>query len=813
MDELLQRATERSVKSTNDLEAQIADGGDAERQRVRERMNASFGEAISPLKGPEFPYLLKNKRDAEEDQHSDDAPDQFSESEPALGHGDHVVMVGDEAVYVWEYLGDEWSGWVRKLHAPPQEGEEMPEYIVANLHDWQRCGAFKMVRLAESSLHGAILGDEMGLGKTLTTISACEMLRKKYPGAFDVVVCPKGTFRQWDHAFWDNYREDCRLKVKVLNDPATTASELLAQRVDVVICSYQFIASRHKHLKTVRKHFEQAQSEDLSAEEVREAAKRTGVRPFFEHRPVSALHTSLYSGLGLPIRTLILDESQLAKNEGATHEALQDIDRRFTFMLSGTIFMNRWSDVYGGGVSFLKGHPFDTRASFNKSFAGVEGNSTIPNPSNSKWNRLVKFLLGAGISRPISLLDLPGLDIEVHAFLFTDKKVLSLVCLLVKKFVEAVVSGGMVNPACAGGKGARSAIYYATAAQQLVAHPHMISQTDRKKLDAMQEEASKLMDSYLTKYPAHQEGSLELYVQILDCMRKDAGMFRNQMPSDDPGEQPLEAPSSEPIDTEMLAAASQTSESLGRASGDGAGEPRSASGSLFEPDGEEMAGADPDEEYDDDDDDDDDVAGDTAAPAPPRDRQEFLDEIKGLSVEEVRSPRIIALLDVLRKIGKCPGAKTLVFSRFLKFLDIADRAIGDEFGVSLRIFRYDSSVQDKHRVGVVEQFGRHEGPAVMLITSGCGGAGLNITSASFVVLCEPWWRAPDEMQAIHRAYRKGQEKEVQVIKLFGSSTMIDALLREISQKKAAVNDPLQAALRRRDDEDFVIPKIHVGAGE
>jgi DNA repair protein RAD5 len=50
----------------------------------------------------------------------------------------------------------------------------------------------------------------------------------------------------------------------------------------------------------------------------------------------------------------------------------------------------------------------------------------------------------------------------------------------------------------------------------------------------------------------------------------------------------------------------------------------------------------------------------------------------------------------------------------------------------------------------------------MLITAGSGGAGLTLTAASHVILCEPWWRDSDEQQAIGRAYRLGQKLPVHV---------------------------------------------------
>ena len=67
---------------------------------------------------------------------------------------------------------------------------------------------------------------------------------------------------------------------------------------------------------------------------------------------------------------------------------------------------------------------------------------------------------------------------------------------------------------------------------------------------------------------------------------------------------------------------------------------------------------------------------------------------------------------------------------------------------------------------------------MFLISLKAGGTGLNLTGADTVIHFDPWWNPAVEEQATDRAYRIGQKKKVQVIKLIMKDSIeekIDAL--------------------------------------
>ena len=68
-----------------------------------------------------------------------------------------------------------------------------------------------------------------------------------------------------------------------------------------------------------------------------------------------------------------------------------------------------------------------------------------------------------------------------------------------------------------------------------------------------------------------------------------------------------------------------------------------------------------------------------------------------------------------------------------------------------------------------------------LISLKAGGVGINLTAADYVIHIDPWWNPAVENQATDRAYRIGQESQVNVYKFITIGTIeekIDVLLEE-----------------------------------
>jgi SNF2 family DNA or RNA helicase len=123
------------------------------------------------------------------------------------------------------------------------------------------------------------------------------------------------------------------------------------------------------------------------------------------------------------------------------------------------------------------------------------------------------------------------------------------------------------------------------------------------------------------------------------------------------------------------------------------------------------------------------------------------------------------------------GHKILVFSSFVKMLEL----VKEEFSKKRIKFSYlDGSTRD--RQSVVKEFQEESSIPVFLISLKAGGFGLNLTSADYVFLIDPWWNPAVEMQAMDRAHRIGQDKKVFVYKMITKDSIEEKIL-QLQEKK------------------------------
>ena len=141
--------------------------------------------------------------------------------------------------------------------------------------------------------------------------------------------------------------------------------------------------------------------------------------------------------------------------------------------------------------------------------------------------------------------------------------------------------------------------------------------------------------------------------------------------------------------------------------------------------------------------------------------------------ESAKLNALFYLLDQLRE----EGHKVLVFSQFVRMLDIIKARLEDEG----RPYCYLTG-QTKDRAKVIEEFQTTKDPSVFLLSLKAGGSGLNLTAASYVVLYDPWWNPAVENQAIDRTHRIGQKNRVIAYRLLMRDT-IEEKVRVLQEQK------------------------------
>lgn len=90
--------------------------------------------------------------------------------------------------------------------------------------------------------------------------------------------------------------------------------------------------------------------------------------------------------------------------------------------------------------------------------------------------------------------------------------------------------------------------------------------------------------------------------------------------------------------------------------------------------------------------------------------------------------------------------------------------------------------------------------------AGAGSAGLNLTSAEYVVIAEQWWNSSVEYQTICQAWRQGQKKVVKVVRFDMPNSLIDNEICKVRMLKLAINDALMRPLIHKHDH---MPRIVV----
>jgi SNF2-related domain/Helicase conserved C-terminal domain len=124
------------------------------------------------------------------------------------------------------------------------------------------------------------------------------------------------------------------------------------------------------------------------------------------------------------------------------------------------------------------------------------------------------------------------------------------------------------------------------------------------------------------------------------------------------------------------------------------------------------------------------------------------------------------------------GQKVLLFSQFVQMLKLLEEECHQR-----QFSTHILTGQTKDRQEVVSAFQNDPNPAVFLLSLRAAGTGLNLTTASYVVLYDPWWNPAVEAQAIDRSHRIGQTQTVNAYRLISPGT-VEEKIWELQQSKA-----------------------------
>lgn len=155
----------------------------------------------------------------------------------------------------------------------------------------------------------------------------------------------------------------------------------------------------------------------------------------------------------------------------------------------------------------------------------------------------------------------------------------------------------------------------------------------------------------------------------------------------------------------------------------------------------------------------------------------------------IPSAKLDALFEQLDDV-LAEGHRALVFSQFTSFLGrVAGRL--DAAGVPYAYL--DGSTPARARDEQVARFRSGEA-SVFCISLKAGGFGLNLTEADYVFLLDPWWNPASEQQAVDRAHRIGQERQVMVYRLVAEGTIEEKVMALKARKGELVASVLDGEI-------------------
>ncbi|KAF8465247.1 SNF2 family N-terminal domain-containing protein [Kalaharituber pfeilii] len=152
------------------------------------------------------------------------------------------------------------------------------------------------------------------------------------------------------------------------------------------------------------------------------------------------------------------------------------------------------------------------------------------------------------------------------------------------------------------------------------------------------------------------------------------------------------------------------------------------------------------------------------------------------------SAKIEHLLSKLKSLRRThPTSKSTVFSQFTSFLDLLEPALSR---AKIPFVRFDGTMSQSQRVEAIKKFQSNPSFMVLLISLRAGGVGLNLTSARWVFMMDPWWSFAVEAQAIDRVHRMGQTEDVTVWRFVVKDSVEERMVGKIQARKKFIASSL-----------------------
>ncbi|KAL4963090.1 DEAD/DEAH box helicase [Aspergillus stella-maris] len=701
-----------------------------------------------------------------------------------------------------------------------EDWENTPDALKFPLMKHQQLGLSWMKSKEESDQKGGILADDMGLGKTIQAIS---LMVSRPPSGDEprttLIIAPVALMQQWKREIQKMLHRGQQLSVYVLHGEKRNTRFADLKKYDVVLTTFGMMASEYKRVQKYEKLLKDGAEEPTLRKEQLQTLPCLG--------PTSKWYR------------IIVDEAQCIKNR-RTLSALAccRLNAIYRWCMSGTPMMNNVEELHSL-LQFLRIRPYANLEAFQKDFG-----RPLKSGSKSQQEKAMtqlRVLLKAVLLRRTKeskidgepILNLPRRTTEkVHATFSEDELELykALETKTQLQFNRYLETGTV-------GRNYSNILVLLLRLRQACCHPHLITDFSVKLNETAEgvdfiANAKMFSEEVIVRLRDNPNLECPICIDAVDnpiiffpcghgtcteCFARISDPSLSLQQGID-GATAVKCPNCRgPVDPKQIT----DHASFKKVHFPDADAPSDIAGlegleAVVKPNND-----DNDDDDDDDDDNDSDEGGtlsdfivndsdDGSAPrrkskkgakgkatkTPKRTLAELKKEasrnkaskrkyLRRLEKTWVTSAKIEKAMGIIRDVeGAESNEKTIIFSQFTSLLDLLEVPIARE-GYGYR--RYDGSMKPADRNTAVLDFTDNPDCKIMLVSLKAGNSGLNLVAANHVIIFDPFWNPYIEEQAIDRAHRIGQLREVNVHRILVPETVEDRII-ELQDKKRALID-------------------------
>lgn len=171
----------------------------------------------------------------------------------------------------------------------------------------------------------------------------------------------------------------------------------------------------------------------------------------------------------------------------------------------------------------------------------------------------------------------------------------------------------------------------------------------------------------------------------------------------------------------------------------------------------------------------------------------------------------LKLLEILLPKLQERGHRVLIFSQFLDMLDMVEDFLD---GMQMRYQRLDGQISSLNKQKRIDEFNAPNSVLfAFLLSTRAGGVGINLATADTVIILDPDFNPHQDIQALSRAHRIGQNKKVLCFQLVTRDSAEEKIM-QIGKKKLVLDHVLIQGMDAEEaEQDDLISVLKHGANK